>query len=319
MLFITSRPLATLMARFQKWLARPSFSLMEDEAPFPQFVISQRMADAILKPSKTSFATLQRKIEKTGRPASFLVKKTRLRIHLQVQSEMKETQNIIAYLPGADPQLRNQFVALTAHYDHLGKRPDGTIYNGADDDGSGTTAILEIARAFAKNPNRPARSLLFISHTGEEKGLLGSKYYTNHPVVPLQNMTAVLNIDMIGRNEENHVFIIGSNFLSLELHQINEQANQLIGLNLDYKYNSTTDPNRFYYRSDHYNYARHDIPIIFYFTGTHEDYHQPTDTVDKINFNKMQKIARLVYLTAWHVANLDHALPLNGLLKSNQP
>jgi len=201
-----------------------------------------------------------------------------------------------------------------AHYDHIGMNADGEIYNGADDDGSGTVAILEIAYAFARNKFRPNRSLVFVSHAGEEKGLLGSQFYTQSPLTPIESTVALLNIDMIGRNDPGAVYIIGSNFLSKELHEINEEANELVGLKLDYAYNDLNDPNRFYYRSDHYNYAKHGVPVIFYFSGTHEDYHKPTDTIEKIDFAKMEKVTKLVYLTGWKLANLQHRLKKDGLL-----
>ncbi|MDQ7064299.1 MAG: M20/M25/M40 family metallo-hydrolase [candidate division KSB1 bacterium] len=314
LLLVSDRSIPLLVARFSRWLKRPSFSLVEQQpdSVLPQLVISRKMANAILAEKDMTVDSLRRRIILTHKPASMVLKRVRMKIDIQKDNEILETQNVVAYLPGADPKWRDEVVAIGAHYDHLGITADGIIYNGADDDGSGTAALLEIARAFGRHSPRPKRSLLFISHTGEEKGLLGSRYFTQNPWIPLDRFVAMLNIDMIGRNEENRVFIIGSNFLSKELHRINEMANTAIGLDLDYRYNSTTDPRRFYYRSDHYNYAKHNIPIIFYFTGTHEDYHQPTDTVDKIDFHKMERIARLVYLTAWQVANLDHRLELDG-------
>ena len=195
---------------------------------------------------------------------------------------------------------------------------DGEVFNGADDDGSGTVSLIEIAKAFqqAKNEgNGPKRSILFLHVTGEEKGLLGSKYYTNYdPIVPLKNTVTNLNIDMIGRVDEahhedslpnpNYVYIIGSDFLSKELHNINEDQNEKhTQLQLDYTYNSMDDPNHYYQRSDHYNFAKHGIPVIFYFNGTHDDYHQASDTIDKIDFNKIAHISKLVYYTAWELAN----------------
>ncbi len=313
LVLVSNRSIPALMARFSRWLKRPSYSLEGARTRLPQFVVSEEAAEALLGGAGSSLDEVE-KLMGDGKPHPFKLRNVRLVAEVKVDRQLKETQNVVAYLPGADPQLREEVVAFGAHYDHLGKTEDGTIYNGADDDGSGTTAILEIARAFARNPVRPKRSLLFISHTGEEKGLLGSRYFTEHPVIPLEKFQAMLNIDMIGRNEENRVYIIGSDFLSRELRQLNEAANEEIGLELDYRYNRTDDPQRFYYRSDHYNYAKHNVPIIFFFTGTHEDYHEPTDTVDKINFKKMEKIARLVYLTAWNAANLDHKLKLDGLL-----
>ena len=220
-------------------------------------------------------------------------------------------ENVLGYIEGTD--LKDELIIITSHYDHLGIH-DSLVFNGADDDGSGTVATLEIAEAFMlakKEGNGPRRSVLIMPVSGEEKGLLGSKYYTNHPVYPLENTFANLNIDMIGRLDDwhdtaNYVYLIGADRLSQELHDISEQVNkEHIGLNLDYKFNEDDDPNRYYYRSDHYNFAKNNIPVIFYFNGVHEDYHKATDTVDKIDFEKIQTITRLVFLTAWELANRD--------------
>lgn len=289
----------------RRWLNRVNVKLADDPDDVPLIYITSTLANSLLAGSGWTVESLRAKILEKQAPQSFEIKKTQLTLNLKVQVETKITQNVVAYLEGAHPVLKNEVVAFGAHYDHVGVDESGDVFNGADDDGSGTTAMLEIARAFAKNPERPKRSLLFVSHTGEEKGLLGSRYYTEHPLVPLEHTVVQLNMDMIGRNDSNSVYIIGSDFLSQELHQINLAANEMIGLNFDYTYNNEGDPNRFYYRSDHYNYAKHGIPIIFYFTGVHEDYHKVTDTVDKINFDKMARIARLVYLTGWKVANRE--------------
>ena len=223
-------------------------------------------------------------------------------------------ENVLGYIEGTD--LKEELIIITAHYDHLGKH-DSLIFNGADDDGSGTVAVLEIAEAFMlakKAGSGPRRSVLIMPVSGEEKGLLGSKYYTDHPIYPLENTVANLNIDMIGRLDDwhdtaNYVYLIGADRLSQELHDISEQVNkEHIGLNLDYKFNEEDDPNRYYYRSDHYNFAKHNIPVIFYFNGVHEDYHKVTDTVEKIDFEKIQTITRLVFLTAWELANRDERI-----------
>ncbi len=289
----------------RRWLNRVSVKLAEDPDDLPLIYITSRVADSLLAASGRTVKGLQVKILEKQAPQSFEIKKTKVVVDLKVNAEIKTTQNVVAYLEGSDPVLKDEVVAFGAHYDHVGIDESGDAFNGADDDGSGTTGILEIASAFARNPERPKRSLLFVSHTGEEKGLLGSRYYTEHPLIPLEKTVTQLNMDMIGRNDSNSVYIIGSDFLSQELHQINLAADDVIGLNFDYTYNTESDPNRFYYRSDHYNYAKHGIPIIFYFSGVHEDYHRVTDTVEKINFDKMARIARLVYLTGWNVANRE--------------
>ena len=226
-------------------------------------------------------------------------------------------ENVLGFIEGTD--LKEELIIITANYEHLGKHED-KIFNGADDDGSGTVATLEIAEAFMlakKEGNGPRRSVLIMPVSGEEKGLLGSKYYTDHPIYPLENTVANLNIDMIGRVDDWHengdyVYLIGADMLSQELHDISEQINdQHIGLELDYTFNAEDDPNRYYYRSDHYNFAKNNIPVIFYFNGVHEDYHKVTDTVEKIDFNKTQTITRLVFLTAWELANRDERIQLN--------
>jgi|TARA_B100000768_G_scaffold180780_1_gene201670 hypothetical protein len=238
-------------------------------------------------------------------PATWLNKNSR-------RGGLKDSENVLAFIKGTEKP--DEVVVISAHLDHEGIK-NGKIYNGADDDGSGTVAILEIAQAFKmaeKDGKGPKRSILFLHVTGEEKGLLGSKYYTENPVYPLANTVCDLNIDMIGRTDNRHkedpnyVYLIGSDKLSTELHNLSEAVNKkYTNINLDYKYNDENDPNRFYYRSDHYNFAKYNIPIIFYFNGTHADYHQPTDTPDKINYQLLENRTRLVFHTAWEVANRE--------------
>ena len=226
---------------------------------------------------------------------------------------VKDTENVLAFIEGSS--IPQEILVISSHYDHVGVDAEGNIYNGADDDGSGTVAILEIAEAFKmaqQDGYTPRRSILFLNVTGEEKGLVGSKFYSENPVFPLANTVANLNIDMIGRigngmeNAGDYVYLIGSDKLSTELHELSEEVNRkYLNMNLDYTYNDENDPNRFYYRSDHYNFAKHDIPIIFYFNGVHPDYHKPTDTPDKIEYDLLEKRAKLVFLTAWEIANRD--------------
>jgi hypothetical protein len=236
-----------------------------------------------------------------------------------------QSSDILGWLEGTD--LKEQTLVISAHYDHLGKR-DTVIYYGADDDGSGTVSILEIAKAFAKAKaagKGPRRSILFLANSGEEKGLWGSDYYTSHPAFSLDNTTADLNIDMIGRidpnrkktDSTNYVYVVGDDKLSSDLRPISESTNKkYTNLDLDYKFNDPNDPLRIYYRSDHYNFAKKGVPIIFYFDGIHNDYHRPTDTPDKINYDILRKRAQLVFYTAWDMANRDDLLkrdiPLAG-------
>jgi hypothetical protein len=227
------------------------------------------------------------------------------------------SSNVIGYIEGTDK--KDEYVFITAHYDHLGKR-DSVIYYGADDDGSGTVSVLELAKAFAKAKaagKGPRRTMVFMTVSGEEKGLWGSQYYSEHPLFPLNKTTVDLNIDMIGRTDPkrkvgdstNYVFVVGDDKLSSDLRPISEAMNKkYVKMELDYKYNAPNDPERIYYRSDHYNFARKGVPIIFYFNGTHNDYHRPTDTPDKINYNLMAKRAQLVFYTAWEMANRNDML-----------
>lgn len=232
-----------------------------------------------------------------------------------------DTENVLAFLEGSDPKLKDQVVVMSAHYDHLGVgQPDSTgdrIYNGADDDGSGTIGVLNVAKAFvdaAKEGIRPRRSILFLHVTGEEKGLLGSRYYSDHPVFPVDQTVADLNTDMIGRIDprhkkegvENYVYLIGSSLISSQLDSLIRVANDEAGqVALSQRYNDLNDPNQFYRRSDHWNFGRLGIPFVFFFTGVHKDYHRPSDEVDKIRFEKMSRIVRTMYATAVLVANTD--------------
>jgi hypothetical protein len=243
-------------------------------------------------------------------------------LNVVMEKTVTGTQNVVGTLEGTDPKLKSEYVVFSAHYDHLETNAKGEIYPGADDDGSGTSAVLNIAKAMSMEP--PRRSVLIIFHAGEELGLLGSRYNTDFdPVVPLDKVAVDLNIDMIGRSRpqgdtqaaDEHltgpdtIYLVGADRISPELNQISERTNaDYQKLKIDYYYNDPRNPERIYFRSDHWNYAKHGIPVIFYFDGTHVDYHQPTDTIDKIDFNKMTRVARLVYETGWRVANLPHDL-----------
>lgn len=235
---------------------------------------------------------------------------------------IKASENVLAFIPGSEKP--EEIIVLSAHYDHVGIDKEGNIYNGADDDGSGTVTLLEIAEAFQKakeNGQGPDRSILFLHVTGEEKGLYGSKFYTENPVFPLVNTVANLNVDMIGRIDKDHdtpeksdyIYLIGSDRLSTDLHELSEMVNtKYVNLDLDYTYNAEDDPNRFYFRSDHYNFAKNNVPIIFYFNGVHEDYHKPTDTPDKIEYELMAKRGKLIFFTAWELANREDRIVVDG-------
>ena len=250
-------------------------------------------------------------IDKSEKPA---VVKTQLEMSYTSITELKPSENVAAIIKGSKKP--EEYIIISSHLDHVGMDADGNVFNGADDDGSGTVSILEIAEAFktaADKGHGPKRSIIFLNVTGEEKGLLGSRYYTDYePLVPLANTVANLNIDMVGRidpkreGDRNYIYLIGSDKLSTDLHNISEEVNkEFTNIALDYTYNDENDPNRFYYRSDHYNFAKNNIPIIFYFNGTHDDYHKISDTPDKINYDLMENRARLVFHTAWEVANRE--------------
>jgi len=284
---------------------------------FPTINVSTATANELLKSAGTTVEALQQKISSTGKPATQVVN-----ISVSGSAQKDEVkvraENVLGFLEGSDPILKKEILVITGHYDHIGLTVSGTdkVNNGADDDGSGTTGVLLIADAFMKAKQAgkgPKRSILFMTVVGEEKGLLGSEWYSEHPVLPLENTITNLNIDMIGRVDKEHedkqdyIYIIGSDMLSSDLNAAGINANdQYLKMNLDMKYNNRTDPNQFYYRSDHYNFAKHGIPVIFYFNGVHDDYHQPGDEVSKINFDLLARRAQLVYFTAWDLANRPH-------------
>ena len=279
--------------------------------------INTSTANAILKSTGKKIESILSGISSNGKPDVFNFT-TDIRLNVKQTHEILPTENVLGFVEGTD--LKSEVLVITAHYDHIGKEGN-TVFNGADDDGSGTVGVMELAKVFMqakKKGKGPRRSILFMTVAGEEKGLLGSDYYSRHPIFPLKNTIANLNIDMIGRIDKEHegnpnyIYIIGSNMLSSELHTINENCNaNYVNLKLDYTFNREDDPNRYYYRSDHYNFAKHNIPVIFYFNGVHEDYHQETDEVNKINFQKMEKITRLVFFTAWELANRNERIKLN--------
>jgi len=279
------------------------------------FLIRPEMAENIFNTSYKKLLKATAKTEKGRYKPISKFQEASVTADIQNAEEVVYTENVVGYVKGTE--MPEEVVIITAHYDHVGKKA-GVIYNGADDNGSGTVAILELAEAFAlarRLGMGPKRSVLFMLLTGEEKGLLGSSYYVTHPLFPLENTIANLNIDMIGRidnryvDNPDYIYLIGSDKISPELHMISEEANEKhTGLILDYTYNDDNDPNRFYYRSDHYNFAKNGIPVIFYFTGVHEDYHRPGDEVDKILFDRMERITKLIFYTAWEVANGDSRL-----------
>ena len=307
----------------------------------PQVSLQDEALEFLFSGSDVKFAELKELAAKREPLRPFALKGAKITINVDADYQVVRTQrtnNVVGIIEGSDPKLKDTYVAFGAHYDHVGygegaaptggqanpggctgqtrpqPRPGDTINNGADDDGSGTVALMALAKAFATG-QRPKRSLLFVWHAGEESGLLGSRFNADYPVVPLDKIVAQLNIDMIGRNacddpgKANHVYVVGSDRISTELHNLNEDANASLSkpMTLDYELNDPADPQSIYTRSDHYSYASKGIPIIFYFTGLHKDYHFVTDEVSKIEFPKLARVTQLVHATAQRVANLDHA------------
>jgi hypothetical protein len=306
------------IGRYRRFLVGPSLKLGEagqaEELPFANnFVISSTIAKEAIGKKISKVIKARDKINAKGKPKSFSIKSN---VEMAITRDAKTIyhENVLGFIEGTDPDLKDEVVIVTAHYDHVGQRGED-VFNGADDDGSGTVAVMEIAEAL-KDAQRagdgPRRSVLCMLVTGEEKGLLGSKYYTENPIFPLEKTVANVNIDMIGRVDPKHeekdayIYVIGSDYMSDELHEINETVNsKYTKLDLDYTYNAKDDPNRFFYRSDHFNFAVKGIPAIFYFNGTHADYHRPSDTIEKIDFDQLAKRAKLAFYTTWELANRD--------------
>lgn len=309
------------MKRVSYWLEQAPMRLDRNEEPesdyrrIPMIYISPEMANKLLGSSGKSVGDMMQKIHQKGKTQSAKCS-LELVFHMEPELERLTAENVLCYIEGSDPVLKSEVIVISAHYDHIGI-VNGQINNGADDDGSGTVTTLELAEAFVqakKNGHGTRRSILILNVSGEEKGLLGSEWYSDKPVFPLEQTVCNLNIDMIGRKDDaheddNYVYLIGSDKLSTELHKISESCNaEHTKLKLDYTYNDPNDPNRFYYRSDHYNFAKNGIPVIFYFSGVHADYHKPGDDTEKILFDKMTTIARLVFHTASELANRDERI-----------
>ena len=304
--------------RMKAYLSGSSDGLVKKEKSkkVPTVNISSAVANQILAAANTSLDAVKKQITETLKPATVLIK-VPVSFSAELQTVDLRAENVLGFLEGSDPTLKKEVLVITGHYDHIGlvKDPNAKdkVNNGADDDGSGTTGVLLLAEAFSKakaEGKGPKRSILFMTVCGEEKGLLGSEWYSENPVFSIENTITNLNIDMIGRGDDdrpgdnNFVYIIGSNMLSDDLDRIGKKANaDYVNITLDEKYNNRTDPNQFYYRSDHYNFAKFGIPVIFYFNGVHKDYHQPGDEVSKIDFPMLAKRAQLVYFTAWELAN----------------
>lgn len=283
-------------------------------------ILSSTMARELMGGQVKEVISARDRINKGKRPKTVILK-TPFTFTARMDRQQITGSNVLGYIEGIDPELKDELVVITAHFDHLGKRGDD-IFNGANDNGSGTSTVLDIAQAFALAKQKgvgPRRSVLCMLVTGEEKGLLGSEYYAENPVFPLEKTVVNVNVDMVGRIDKKHegnpdyIYVIGSDRLSTDLHRINEETNaRTMKLELDYTYNAKDDPNRYYQRSDHYNFAERGVPAIFFFNGSHEDYHRPSDTIEKIDFETMAKIGKLVFYTSWELANRDERIRVDG-------
>jgi hypothetical protein len=326
-------------ARSGRPATAPDFTTVQrlDRAIPPAVTVSDAFFDFVFSKAPARYDELKRRASAQDVLPSFRLNDVALTFTIDADYEVVRTQltqNVVAIVKGSDPTLRDTYVAFGAHYDHVGyaegdpasgkgaipgrvtpSATDDRIWNGADDDGSGTVALMAIAKAFGTATPRPRRSILLVWHAGEEHGLWGSRYFADYPTVPMDQIVAQLNIDMIGRNRDNKssedatVYLVGSDRISSELHQINRDANSALEapLALDYEMNDPGDLEQLYYRSDHYSYAAKGVPIIFFTTGLHPDYHANTDDVGKIEFAKMTRITQLVYETGARLADLDHA------------
>ncbi|MFD0939156.1 M28 family peptidase [Pedobacter boryungensis] len=315
-----SSKIASTLGRIMLKKDAPATAAPQRATPIITLTISPATANEILKASNTTVEALSKKIMESGKPSS-LTATTSLVASAKKSETPQRGENVLGFLEGSDPKLKNEILVITGHYDHIGLNPDPNakdkVYNGADDDGSGTTGVLLMAEAFSKAKKAgkgPKRSILFMTVVGEEKGLLGSEWYSEHPVFPLANTIADLNTDMIGRIGEeylgkadsaNYIYSVGSSMLSTELGQIQEKINNTYTkMKLDFKYDDPKDPERIYYRSDHYNFAKNNIPIIFFYDGMlGKDYHGLGDEVSKINFDLLAKRAHLTYYIGWELAN----------------
>jgi len=314
------------------WQNRHQFSLnpsrlrlegpRQSGAKIPVIYASEKMVKAILDGEKLDYEAIRKQASQGALGEAFDLgagKQASFNVNATVDSPM--TQNVVGVIEGVDPLLKKEYVAVGAHYDHVGMSQNAEgdkIFNGADDDGSGTVGTLAIAQALSKSPTRPKRSVIFVWHAGEEKGLWGSEFFTDNPTVPMEQIVTQLNIDMIGRSKKegdnnpankdltgpNELYVIGSKMMSTDLGNLSEDVNNsYLKLAFNYKYDDPSDTERFFYRSDHYNYAKKGVPIIFYFSGVHEDYHGLADTADKIDYQKMEKVTRTVFAMMWRLAN----------------
>ncbi len=310
-IYVPSKRALSFWNGYMRWAKSASYQLPEqneeqkDEDKLPVFLMSVNMASKVLDDEEISYEELKNILEENDYPYSFELSKT-LEFDIQIEDEFRVARNVIGIIEGNNPVLRDEYVTIGAHYDHEGIK-NGEVYNGADDNASGTTTVLEIARSLSmvKENNR---SIILIFHTAEEKGLLGAKYLTNNKDF-IENTVVNINMDMVGGGSIDSIHNIGSNKLSSELYNVIEKVNkETVNFTFDYRFNAPDDPQRLYYRSDHIHYARKGIPIVFFFDYYMEHYHQASDDVETINFEKIAKVSNLIHNLAIEIANLDHQL-----------
>jgi hypothetical protein len=325
MVLIIEEDIKEMLGENRRFLLGPQVELgdkSKDPIIYPNHCfISSTIAKDIIGKKEKDIIKMRKSISQKGKSKPVKLK-AEVMINQKKRRNIISGKNVLGMLRGKEKT--DEYIFITAHYDHLGKRGDQIFY-GADDNASGTSTVLELANAFASGRNmrqRPKRNIVFLLVTGEEKGLLGSEYYSENPLVPIEKTVVDINIDMVGRidakykESPEYLYVIGSDRLSSDLHKVNEEMNQKYSqLTLDYTYNDEKDPNRYYFRSDHYNFAKVGIPAIFYFNGVHADYHQPTDTPDKIEYNLMEKRAKMIFHTAWELSNREERIKVDGEIK----
>ncbi len=300
--------------------AQYTLEVWDEQVKIPVLRVSRGLARNLLESTPFDLEEIQEKIDQDYQSQGFPLPQLEATLETDISRHQTRIRNVLAYLPGSDPDLKDEVVIVSAHFDHVGTQ-DGEVFNGADDDASGTVGLLEIAEAFAVSPEKPKRSILFAAWNAEERGLLGSRYYVEKPAFLLEKTVALFQMDMIGRDEEipdpqnprffglprqsaqenrNSLHVLGYS-RSEELRNLVTENNQQIGLDLKFQYDHT--PANLLRRSDQWPFLSNDVPALFFHTGLHPDYHRPTDTADKINYPKMEKVVRLIFLCSWTAAN----------------
>jgi hypothetical protein len=298
-------------------------------------IIHRNVAEKILEGTGMDLKTLQNSIDNSLEPHSFPISGKTINVHLKINKKEMTVRNVFGVVEGSDPKLKNEYLIYMAHFDHLGTNQTGEVYNGADDNASGSTALLELAEAFTSEKNKTKRSIGFLWVSGEEIGLFGSKYYSDHPIIPLNQTVAVINLDMVGRTRTpedtgtvmgEELSIVGGDTIGVLgglqsniLMNINKQTLVHMKMIGDYTYNDPNHPDRYFYRSDHINFVMHDIPVLFYSTGTHKDYHQITDTPDKIEYDKLKEVTDFAFMVGYNIANYKGEIVVDNPFSKWEP